>query len=1331
MTDFKATEAQFSPVGSVFSGQTANVPVTLAQWIQTALTTPGGDNDLASVLDWVDGRVVSQDDLQTLQHLTRDLHIVRVTTVWSAVPDTDADVFWTVPVNGAITLVDTDFDNAGASITIPATTSERTTYVFVRLPAGTDTSALRMFSSSQGYAGANVWGRAEDEGVTIPSGATYDYWMAVINLNETAEETWTLQKREDIDHTRYDGALGGEALAAVEQAQEDADSNTGDIDDLRHLTRDLHSPAPSNNWVDAADSDGDMYQALGSSTDALTDANFNNEGASLTIASNASTQVYVRLAIGEDHTDYRIVFSDGFARSREGNLWTVPSYPAAASTTYQYWRADGFNNYSGGAVKLQKREEALNNTFFSGRLEGAALTQIDDLQHLTRDLHTLVGPPGWEDAADADGDVYQVIDPGSDITLTDANFNGNGASIELPEHQNDDTIIFVRLPAASDPTDFRITFDDRQPTTGNTWREKEGPTDTFKYYRVTEVNNYGNSNVQLEKKSASIGGTRYDGSLGGEALDQLPPTILAGTREPTTNDGKDGDFWVAGLDNGSTLSISENVLGAWVEIGRATRGGNGSGGPDATARAAAAAAQATADAALSRSGGTMTGKITLDGAPTVDLHAATKKYVDDNIGSGSPSEGGNGGGSSSPETLYEDATAHTWDHDGFRTITLSRAPAAGTVLQFSLTSEPTNLMANTIYMSSDAFLALEEPDSGATGYNANWPSPGNKAWVGVAPAAVDAAARITYTVGGNEWSHLTFLFVRRQSNTSMDVLYTFDGIDRSATLKIEELPNGSEGGGQLKDLETLPAVADYEEGDLVAVDDTWYKLGITDESVPNIFAGEVGRDVFNTTAGERWRGISNSQSPNGFSTDGEFTANPNNTLSLLLASSSRHIRVAMKRSVYEAAKGSDFSPSDHIAIKVTMADGTTTDEAVLAYYNAYERTDNYIIWQHRHASDNYNLYDEAAGNDITIEFFTTSGSPPAATTTPLLTHTAGLKHWLHWPSGEDPTEDGRTALALAQANAARLDALDMHVDGVAEPIHSQTYDENTALLAPLAGSAGNFAISQAFNNILTDDLLVIDWKKCDHLNHHDEYVVPGSDTDSGRMYLHPRNFDNTEWNGEVLYGLDRAIQDNGAADTLNSWIVGSLVYEGSTLTFGLHLQQGGTRTNRNLKPQAGFSITLRIYRNSAQAVPTSAPFKGIELGRLVGHDSNHLGEQPWTALATGVTTADGPDSGYSHWLSIPMHSYLTLPTGLGIILEMSRTGVTTPFSQVFIPWHAIGNWDSRGTSYPMFGGSWKASGTSNNDRIEVRGRINAGRIELQAACGGADDEGTLHAYIAM
>ena len=1414
-------------------------------------------------------------------------------------------------------------------------------------------------------------------------GADNDYWVSAL------DNGGTLSIAENVEGTW------------VELAR--ATDDSGSIDLLNHLTRDLHIGDVLGDWEDAGDSDGDLYTALSSNNSALTDANFNNQGATTVIpdGQNQSTQCYVRLPIGEDRTHYRIIFGDGFLRYRTGNLWTTPTPAVPDSTTYQYWRADGFANFAGGSIKLQKREVLSDRTSYNGRLEGAARVQLDEpidaLQHLTRDIRVIEGTPVWNNAANSDGDLYQRLLTVT-TALTDANFNNNGASVTLPTAQNGVTNVYVRLPAASDVVDFRVLFAGSFHPAGNHWVLVTGPDETtYQYWLAGTISNEGGHTIHLQKRATTLDKTQFTGE------GSIP----------------------AGGTSGQALTKSS---GDDYDVAWATVSGGGAGGTDATARASAAAAQtaadnaqATADAALPKSGGTMTGKITLDGAPTVNLHAATKKYVDDSVSSIEGGGSSSGGGSTSPTVLYEDATAHTWDHDGFRTVTLASAPTAGTVIQFSLTSAPTGLMSAAIYMPADAFLALEVPNSSETGYQAGWPSPGNKAWVGVTAAAVDTAARITYSIGGNEWSHLTFCFVRRQSDTEMDVLFTFDGVDRSATLKIEELPNGSAGGGDsggsteggggeaafvelydndagllvdqnfggaidvqlsqsvsdfdvikvifgpgeaaarhrgsqdvevehliavsgtdgslststfypitirlwtgssyadvgialrvsnaddtvlqvhrgnqqdadifaiyglkagvgggsssggeagagsfleeigtsavlaldadtvadtgidmpssvspeevwaikvgneryddlafffpteiatglgaeigatlnpdsgagdnagvtirsrranstqqdtivlaqdgngniviasshanldpsitlyrvnagggggsdadsssaaLRDFDDLPDTDDYDVDDLVAVDDEWYKLGLTDETTADLFAGEVGRDVFNNTAGERWRGISNSQSPNGFSTDGEFTANPNNALSLLLASSERHIRVAMKRSVYEAAKGSTFSASDHIAIKVTMADGTTTDEAVLAYYNSYTRTDNYIIWQHRHASDNYNLYAEDAGNAIKIEFFTTSGSPPAATTTPLLTHTAGLKHWLHWPGGEDPTEDGRTALNLAQANAARLDALDMHVDGVAEPIHSQTYDENTALLAPTSGNAGNFAISQAFSNILTDDLIVIDWKKCDHLNHHDEYVVPGSDTDSGRMYLHPRNFDNTEWDGEFIYATDRAIQDNGAADTLNSWIVGSILYTGTTLTFGLHLQQGGTRTNRNLKPQAGFSLTMRIYRNSARTVPTSAPFKGIELGRLVGHDSNHLGEQPWTSLATGVTTADGPDQGYSHWLSIPMLSHITLPTGLGVILEMTRTGVTTQFSQVFIPWHAIGNWDGRTTSYPMFGGSWRESGTSNNNRIEVRGRVNAGRLELQAACGGADDEGTLHAYIA-
>ena len=51
---------------------------------------------------------------------------------------------------------------------------------------------------------------------------------------------------------------------------------------------------------------------------------------------------------------------------------------------------------------------------------------------------------------------------------------------------------------------------------------------------------------------------------------------------------------------------------------------------DDTARQLARAAQTTANAALPKAGGTLTGGLILDGAPTADLQAATKKYVDDN-----------------------------------------------------------------------------------------------------------------------------------------------------------------------------------------------------------------------------------------------------------------------------------------------------------------------------------------------------------------------------------------------------------------------------------------------------------------------------------------------------------------------------------------------------------------------------------------------------------------------------------------------------------------------------------------------------------------------------
>ena len=574
--------------------------------------------------------------IDRLQHLTRDIHVTKVEHVWNDLAGSAADMFWTVPINNAITLTDANFTGGGTSITIPSSVSERTTYVFVRVTAGTDISKWRVEQNGN-YAPSNVWGRAEDEGVTIPSGDTYDYWMAVINLNETAEETWKLQAREDIDHTRYDGDLGGEALAHVTGISDS-------IVDLQELTRDLHTLDVVPDWEDAADSDGDLFLSK-SPTASLTDANFNNQGAEVTIPAgqNESTSLYVRLPIGVDHLLYQLVYGNGFVLGRPGNRW-IPAAGAPASTTYQYFWADGYANYGGSTIKLQKRDAAKHTTTFEGELEGLALQQVVDrvepLEHLTRDLHIVADLPEWEDAADSDGDLFEVVDTGSAITLTDANFDNKGASIQIPDGQNADTIVFVRVAAGKNVDVLRVTFDDRLPRTGNTWHSHDGPDETtYDYYHTARVNNYGNSFVQLEKSTTTLAKTQYTGE----------GSIPAGGTTGQVVSKKSGDDYdvewktVAGGgadETARTIARAALPKAGGTMTGKITLDGDPTSADHAATKRyidAIAVTQARRNAAFSvelgqklpLAGGTMTGKITLDGAPTANLHAATKKYVDD------------------------------------------------------------------------------------------------------------------------------------------------------------------------------------------------------------------------------------------------------------------------------------------------------------------------------------------------------------------------------------------------------------------------------------------------------------------------------------------------------------------------------------------------------------------------------------------------------------------------------------------------------------------------------------------------------------------------------
>ena len=967
-------------------------------------------------------------------------------------------------------------------------------------------------------------------------------------------------------------AADGEVLTWNQENDEWEPSNYlgGTIANLLRVTKDIHIIKDWSKWVDADNTFGLLAQYQLTSFDAIppsevtvADADFTSWDITISSDPHVETSVFIRVTLENAKTKQNMrVVAEGEGITG-GNGWIEVTGPSPE--TYKYYYVSTAGNNNGDRYHLQRFDDDVFHTEFQGDLafkaaerllpKGGAVGQIP-VKKSAND-----GDVEWKDADSPDAGEQGVqgafyfrlylaaaTKPAKptageyDLDNDSFTVTPNTWSIQIPtvdESKNERLwVIESPIDPANDAgTTVDLTDNDRwgdvAPFTG-----QQGPEGTveagLKFVKVGESVTLSSSALTEGPAISALSDVVffeffYERSGESSYFNTLVPKAKfegkqAASAYPLQWQGAGGAFLNVFESNGNlafSAYPSEYTSGV-VEISISQGGNTGPAGPpgagtDATARAAAAAAQATATAALPKAGGTMTGKLTLDGAPTSNLHAATKKYVDDNAGS----------------TSATDQTAR------------------------------------------DAAKAAKD----------------------VADAALPLA-------GGTMTGNLTL------SGEPTNNLH-------AATKKyVDDNAGGGGGGVTLKDFDTLPDLNDYGLDEIVAVDANFYRKGITDETAPNIYEGTVGRSSI-TLGNEHWRGISNSQSPNGFSTDGGFTANPNNAISLIMASNDAHIRFAVKHSVYETAKGSDFATTDKVAIKITYSD-MDTDEAVCAYYNSYTRDVNYLEFQHRHATDNYNLYSEAAGNAIKIEFFTV-GSDGNATTTPFLTHLVGTEHWILWSDGGT---DGATALNLARANQARIDALDAAVDGGAMPIHDITYDNTTALLAPLAGDAGDFAVETTYNDVKSTDLLVIDWTKCEHLNHHGEHVVPGSGSDAGRMYVNVSSFDNTEWDGELLYALEHAIQDNGAADTLNSWIVASIVWDSPNLTFGLHLQQGGTRTNRNLTARPGFSVQMRVFRNTTPELATSDNIhaKVLQLTKQMGGYSLAAPtETEYTNLATKDT----------------------------------------------------------------------------------------------------------------
>ena len=1247
----------------------ADKPLGRGSKIKHDRDTAAGEDDISSWVDELDERA---QQVAFLENLTQDLRSTAASFDWVEADASDADLIIvnlpgdTVGVPTGVTLTDSLFDGDGPDIMTTQQAERQWIATYARVAADTDVEQWRVYFEGVGVTGGGAWTK-----VAGPDETTYDYYhIENAGLGTGPAARVHIQKHPGGAHkTTFGGGFSGLAKAVTDETRRIAVGNKGDVAELVHLTRDLHSIEIQGTWEDAADSDADLYVALTSvNPNTLTDSDFDNGGASVTVPTNADTGVYARLPIAVDHTLYRVVFGDSFGRSKEGNRW-VSMDISAASTTYQYWWADGFTNFAHGVVKLQKRDAASASTRYDG--DGAIPaggTSGQVLAKLSADDYDT----GW-----VDEDLSVVVHTGdlADKAVTRAKLSDT-LQQEISDAQNTaiawrdllhltgDTSTSTSTGGVSDALTF--TVEDLVPkrpyefvlnvTLDVTDEDSQDRTNNLAPYLVIGDTEYPLVDDD-DRKDINGYSAREATFVTKQPVVFWPETD---TQEATLRFKAEHDFFYA-LDGGSVLLLGQGI-------------------------SATSTQQALFD---------------FDDLPDPNLHEPGNVIIanDKFYKLGVTAAGDGTKASDYKGTVGDLYRSNAFGGEKWTGISSIYGPA-----EVSTEGEWTANYDNAIALiaaDDERFIQVAIKRSVYRHFRGS--SFREQSGTLFMRLVLESGARDEMTLAYfdyydavDEHRYLVFQHQNVELNAPDYNLYDeplgnsftatfYAGDDTTATLITHPAdakhwivfaptpPVARD--TRLRDLPKLPNADDYNSGDLVPVDDLFYKLATTDATRANLFSGDVGRDTIHTTSAELWRGLSNSQSPGGFSTGGEWTANPNNAISFLIASSSRRLRVATKKSVYEAAKGSEFNTDDHIAIKVTMADGTTADEAVLEYYNQYLADTDYIIWEHRHATDNYNLYSEASGNGVTIEFFTTTGDPPAATTTPLLTHAADMKHWLLWAA----IGGARNALALAQANQARLDALDIQV-GEAEPVSVATYDDsNTTLVVVYNHDTVN--ASKTIANVESTDLVVIDWTDFETYPDWEAYLVPGSTPARGRLHIQASEIGNRYFG----YGTN-ILRIEGTTTPSPKSSLPFLHLSRATNSINVdfyHSNVGATGSGRYV-PAPGFSLKFSIYRNADALEGVGSriaaldspegrrPRKGDGIATLPFHFRYGFNNQSWNSLNTARVEAGADATGsLSQELKVDIRHYAQ--NSLGFIAEMWFTdlGDRIVACRMFVPWSAI------------------------------------------------------------
>ena len=216
------------------------------------------------------------------------------------------------------------------------------------------------------------------------------------------------------------------------------------------------------------------------------------------------------------------------------------------------------------------------------------------------------------------------------------------------------------------------------------------------------------------------------------------------------------------------------------------------------------------------------------------------------------------------------------------------------------------------------------------------------------------------------------------------------GDDHTTTYKVQKLTTAHERtrytgivDGELRELSALPDIDDFDLSDIVDVDGETYILRAA--AGTNTFAG------VKAGAHDHLSATTNSHA-GAVPIYGQFTSDPDNAVAGVIAHTIGQLQILIKKSSYEAAKGSAIASGDQITALISAGSPSRTDTITLSRLASHDYSDDgvdYVVFQYADNDGDLNFWRQPDNTAWTMRVFEGTG-----TTTPLLVHADNLKHWV-------------------------------------------------------------------------------------------------------------------------------------------------------------------------------------------------------------------------------------------------------------------------------------------------------------------------------------------------